>query len=56
MNDIHVIEFYIFLEMQLTIIIRNQWFLVLLNVNSRQKHCKCESANAYEIELVANFL
>lgn len=31
-----------FLEMQLTIMIRNQWFSVFLSVKSREKHSKCE--------------
>lgn len=57
MNEIYFIAFDIFfLEMRLTIIIRNQWFSVLLNVKSRQKHSKCESTNAYGIEILANFL
>lgn len=47
---------FFFLEMRFTSIIRNQWFSVLLNVKSRQKHSKCKSTNAYGIEFVANFL
>lgn len=56
MNEIYFIEFYIVLDVKLTIIIRNQWFSVLFNVKSRQKHSKCESTNTYEIDIVANFL